>query len=178
MDFKLQAKHGHLDVQRIAIRCLALFGLVEKKPNEELIKQLRLSFVKGPTPISVVACKALFDIGMWHTPHVVDRALGQDFSSQPQDNEVAYSPVAFPDADVNMDVKLLDLLCAGLDRSDWGSILASDENESIQAILGEGFAKILILSENYPGIPASLHPFLLTKLIGLYFGNETKNLLR
>lgn len=174
----MQAKHAHLDVQRIAIRCLGLFGLIEKKPNEELVKQLRVSFVKGPVPISMMACKALFDLGMWHTPHGVDRALGQDFSSQAQDDDIAYNPITFSDSDANMRVKLLDLLCAGLDKDDWGSILASDDNESVKAVLGEGFTKILILSENYPSIPASLHPVLLTKLINLYFSNETKNLLR
>lgn len=166
-------------MQRIAVRCLGLFGLIEKKPNEELVKQLRLSFVWGPTPISMVACKALFDLGMWHTPHGVDRALGLDLSSQVQEDEVvAYSPVTLSNTDANLGVKLLDLLCAGLDKNDWGSILASDENESVQAVLGEGFAKILMLSENYPSIPTSLHPFLLTKLINLYFNNETKDLLR
>lgn len=178
MDSKLQAKHVHLDVQRIAIRCIALFGLLERKPSKEVVKQLRLSFVKGPTPISIMACKALIDLAMWHNPEEVDRVLGQDLLSELQNSEAASSPVTFSDEEENLNIKLLDLLYAGLVKDDWGDFLASDENESVQAVLGEGFAKILLLSENYPTIPASLHPLLLTKLINLYFSSETKDLQR
>lgn len=174
----MQAKHVHLNVQRIAVRGLRLFGLLERKPSEEIVKQLRISFVNGPTPISVVACKALFDLGMWHGPQEVDRALGGDFSSKVQDNKQAFSPVNFSDIDESMNVQMLDLLYAGIDKDDWDNSLASDEYESVKAILGEGFAKILLQSENYPSIPASLHPSLLAKLINLYFSNETKDLQR
>nr|POE90740.1 hypothetical protein CFP56_76061 [Quercus suber] len=77
-----------------------------------------------------------------------------------------------------LDVQTLDLLYAGIDRDEWFNSLASDENESVQAILGEGFAKILLLSENYPCIQSSLHPFLFAKLINLYFSNDRKDLQR
>lgn len=172
------AKHVHLDVQRIAVRCLGLFGLLEKKPSEELVKQLRLSFVNGPSPISVVACKALIDLVMWHGPQELDRALGVNFSSKGQDDKKAFSPVNLSDTGEGLNVQMLDLLYAGIDKDEWGNSLASDEYESVQAILGEGFAKILLLSENYPSIPASLHPFLLAKLIYLYFSNERNDLQR
>ncbi|XP_037492105.1 condensin complex subunit 3 [Jatropha curcas] len=172
------AKHAHLDVQRVAIRCLGLFGLLERKPSEEMVKQLRLSFAKGPDPISIMACKALIDLGMWHGPQEVDKALGKEHMSQFQDSKKAFNPVNFSDADEDLDTELLDLLYAGLDRNDLEKSTDGDENETVQAILGEGFAKILLLSENYPSISTSLHPLLLAKLIILYFSNETKDLQR
>lgn len=175
---KIQAKHVHLDVQRIAVRCLGLFGLLEKKPSKGVVKQLRLSFVKGPAPISIMACKALIDLGLWHNPQEVDGALGQDLLSELQDEVVASSPVTLSDEEKNMSIKLLDFLYAALIKDDWGKILGNDENESVQSVLGEGFAKILLLSENYPGIPTSLHSLLLTKLINLYFSSETKDFHR
>ncbi|XP_024027483.1 condensin complex subunit 3 isoform X2 [Morus notabilis] len=168
------AKHAHLDVQRITVRCLGLFGLLEKKPSKEVVKQLRLSFIRGPTPISVMACKALIDLGMWHNPQEVDGSLGLEV----QDSEVASSPITLSDEEENPSTKLLDLLYAALDKDDLGNLLGSDGNESVQAVLGEGFAKILLLSENYLSIPASLHPLLLTKLINLYFSSKTKDLHR
>ncbi|GAV60482.1 Cnd3 domain-containing protein [Cephalotus follicularis] len=170
----VKAKHVHLDVQRVAIRCLGLFGLLENQPSEVLVKQLRLSYVKGPTPVSIVACKALFDLGMWHGPQEVDSAVGQDLLSQLQNNNKDYS-LNFSDADGNPNTELLDLLYAGLDTIDHEKSLEIDENESIQAVLGEGFAKILLLSENYPSIPASTHPLFLAKIICLYFSNESKD---
>lgn len=173
-----QAKHVHFDVQRIAVRCLGLFGLLEKKPSEELVKQLAISFVSGPASVSVAACKALIDLGLWHEPHEVDRALRKDFSLQFPVDKKAFVPVNLSDIDEVLNVQMLDLLYAGIEKDDWDNSLSSDENESVQAILGEGFAKILLLSENYPSIPASLHPFLLAKLINLYFSNERKDLQR
>ncbi|KAM1132784.1 hypothetical protein EV1_046761 [Malus domestica] len=172
------AKHSHLEVQRIAVRCLGLFGLLEKKPSQELVKQLKLSFIKGPAPISIVACKALFDLGMWHNPQEVDRVTGLDISSQLQDYDVTSSPLNLSDTDGISNIKLLDLLYAGIMKDDWDNSLASDENESVHCALGEGFAKILLLSENYQGMPASLHPLFLYKLITLYFSNESKDLQR
>ncbi|ONI14953.1 hypothetical protein PRUPE_3G017700 [Prunus persica] len=172
------AKHSHLEVQRIAVRCLGLFGLLEKKPSQELVKQLKVSFVKGPAPISIIACKALFDLGMWHNLQEVDRVVGQDVLSQHQDYDITSSPLNFSDTDGISNIKLLDLLYAGLIKDDWDNSLASDENESVQGALGEGFAKVLLVSENYQGMPASLHPLLLSKLITLYFSNESKDLHR
>ncbi|KAF4360975.1 hypothetical protein F8388_016784, partial [Cannabis sativa] len=173
------AKHVHLDVQRISIRCIALFGLLEKKPSKEVVRQLRLSLVKGPTPISIMASKALIDLGMWHNPKEVDSVFGLDLLPNCQENEVSSSPTTFfDDEEGSLNIKLLDLLYAGLVKDDWGDFLASDENESVQGVLAEGFAKILLLSESYPSIPTSLHPLLLTKLISLYFSSETKDLQR
>lgn len=163
-------------MQRIAVRCLGLFGLLEKKPSEELVKQLTLSFVNGPASVSVGASKALIDLGLWHEPREVDRALGKDFSYP--DDKKAFVPVNLSDIDEVLNVQMLDLLYAGIEKDDWDNSLSSDEYESVQAIIGEGFAKILLLSENYPSIPASLHPFLLAKLINLYFSNERKDLQR
>ncbi|CAL2244576.1 unnamed protein product [Prunus armeniaca] len=172
------AKHSHLEVQRIAVRCLGLFGLLEKKPSQELVKQLKVSFVKGPAPISIIACKALFDLGMWHNLQEVDRVVGQDVLSQHQDYDITSSPLNFSDTDGISNIKLLDLLYAGLIKDDWDNSLASDENESVQGALGEGFAKVLLVSENYKSMPTSLHPLLLSKLITLYFSNESKDLHR
>ncbi|CAN1228528.1 Condensin complex subunit 3 [Linum perenne] len=172
------AKHVHLDVQRVSIRCLGLFGLLEKKPSEDVAKQLRLSFVRGPAPISAMACKALMDLALWHGPRNVDNALRSGDVSQSEEIKMAFNTVNFLDADDNTDVEFLDLLYAGLDRNDWGEAVESDESEILQAVLGEGLAKILLLSENYTSIPSSLHPLLLGKLIELYFSDETNDLQR
>ncbi|OMO92440.1 Armadillo-like helical [Corchorus capsularis] len=172
------AKHVHLDVQRVALRCLGLFGLLENKPSEELIKQLRISFVKGPSPISAVACKALFDLGMWHGPQEVDRAIGQNLCTQLDEDNMHPSPVIFSDTDGDLNVPLIDLLYAGIATNNWGRTLENDDSESVLAVLGEGFAKFLLLSEKYPSVPASFHHLLISKLISLYFSNESKDLLR
>lgn len=178
MEYQTQAKHVHLDVQRVSVRCLGLFGLLENKPSEELIKQLRISYVNGPSPISTVACKALFDIGMWHGPQEVDRALGLNLSSQLEVDAMPSDPVNFSETDGASNIKLVDILYAGFATNNRGRALEKDDNESVQAVLGEGFAKILLLSEKYPSIPASSHPLLLSKLISLYFSNESKDLQR
>ncbi|KAE8668940.1 glutamate-ammonia ligase family protein [Hibiscus syriacus] len=170
------AKHVHLDVQRVSVRCLGLLGFLQNKPSAELVKQLRISYVKGPSPISTVACKALFDIGMWHGPQEVDRALGLDFSSHLEEDTLPSSPANFTDMDGDLDIKLVDLLYAGFATKIWGRTLENDDSESVQAVLGEGFAKILLLSEKYPSIPTSFHPLLLSKLISIYFSNESKDL--
>ncbi|KAI4307664.1 hypothetical protein L6164_030829 [Bauhinia variegata] len=168
------AKHAHLDVQRIAVRCLGLFGLLERNPSEVLVKQLRVSFIKGPHPISLEACKALIDLGMWHGPQVVDKVLKRDTSCEVHNDKNSFSPVNFSDVEGDLNVETLDLLYGGFEKDDWGSPLIGKEDESVHAILGEGFAKMLILSENYPSIKASLHPVLLSKLINLYFNNANE----
>ncbi|KAF8378590.1 hypothetical protein HHK36_029938 [Tetracentron sinense] len=170
------AKHVHLDVQRVATRCLGLFGLLERKPNGELVKQLRLSFFKCPSAVSVMASKALLDLAMWHGAQEVDRAMGQDLLSQPRDEKRNFQPVNFSDINGDSNIELLDLLYAGLDRDDCGESTETDDHESVQAILGKGFAKILLLSENYSSLSASFHPLVLAKLINLYFSNETTDL--
>ncbi|MED6121997.1 hypothetical protein PIB30_035535 [Stylosanthes scabra] len=172
------AKHAHLDVQRIAVRCLGLFGLLERKPSAELLKQLRISYIKGPHSISVEACKALIDLGMWHGPQEVDRMLKPDISCPITSEKKSFSPVNFSDSEVDSDVETLDLLFGGFENDNWANSLTSNEDECVHAVLGEGFAKILLLSDNYPSIPASLHPVILSKLIYLYFIDESDHLQR
>ncbi|XP_057492264.1 uncharacterized protein LOC130777854 isoform X2 [Actinidia eriantha] len=172
------AKHVHFDVQRVATRCLGLFGLLQSKPGDELVKQLRISLVKGPSQISTMASKALFDLALWHGPQEVDKAMGQSLSSQLRDPATVPCPIEVSHASGDMDFELLDLLFTGLEKSDWCISADADENEAVQAVLGEGFAKILLLSENYPIIPASSHPLLLAKIIDLYFSDDTKELQR
>ncbi|XP_019086059.1 PREDICTED: condensin complex subunit 3-like [Camelina sativa] len=172
------AKHTHLDVQRIAIKCLGLFGLLEKKPSEELIRQLRVAFCRSPPPISIMACKALVDLGMWHSPTEVDKAMGQDLLSQFEDESIDFAPIDLSNAEEDMNFKMLDLLYAGLESDDWRAFTDSNEHESVKATVGEGFAKLLLLGEKYPSLPSSFYPFVLGKLIALYFSEESKEQLR
>lgn len=170
--FVLQAKNVHLDVQRISIRCLGLFGLLDKRANEKVLKQLRDSFIKGLHPISIMACKALFDLVMWHGPHEIDKALGQDYSLQSSFDKISFSSINLSEANEVLTVGSLDLLYAGLDKDERYNSSATNEIESVQTIVAEGFAKILLLSENYSSMPASLHPPLLSKLVNIYFSSE------
>ncbi|KAG7548302.1 Armadillo-type fold [Arabidopsis suecica] len=172
------AKHTHLDVQRIAIKGLGLFGLLEKKPSEELVRQLRTAFCRSPPPISIMACKALVDLGMWHSPTEVDKAMGQDLLSQFEDESIDFAPIDLSNAEEDMNFKMLDLLYARLESDDWRAFTESSENESVKATVGEGFAKLLLLGEKYPNLPASFYPFVLGKLIALYFSEESKEQLR
>ncbi|KAJ8763073.1 hypothetical protein K2173_023278 [Erythroxylum novogranatense] len=172
------AKHVHFDVQRVTIRCLGLYGLLEKQPSKELVKQLRLSFAKGPIMISIMACKALIDLLMWHGPQEINRVLGLESTCQFLDEKMTVKSVDCLDTDELLSIDSIKLLFAGLDlkRSDW--LEPNDDNETVQAILGEGFSKVLLLSESYPSISTSFHPLLLEKLINLYFSDETKDLIR
>ncbi|XP_022939041.1 condensin complex subunit 3-like [Cucurbita moschata] len=165
------AKHVQLDVQRISIRCLGLYGLLDKRPNEKVLKQLRHSFIKGLPPISIMACKALFDLVLWHGPQEVDKALGQD-GLQSSFDKKSFSSINLSEAAEDWAVGSLDLLYAGLGNDERYSSSATNEIESVQTIVAEGFAKILLLSENYRSIPASLHPPLLSKLVNIYFSSE------
>ncbi|KVI08613.1 hypothetical protein Ccrd_013012 [Cynara cardunculus var. scolymus] len=167
------AKHIHLDVQRAAIRCLGLFGILERNLTEVLIKQLRLSFVKGPSLVSSMASKALMDLATWHGPQEVDKAMNQSLSSQFQDHAKTIHPVDWSDTNEDLNIELIDLLYAGFDRNDFSKPGDADESESVHAVLAEGFAKFLLLSENYPSISVSSHPILLAKLINLYFSRKT-----
>ncbi|XP_071735403.1 uncharacterized protein [Rutidosis leptorrhynchoides] len=171
------AKHIHLDVQRAAIRCLGLFGILERNLSEDLVKQLRLSFVKGPTLVSSMACKALMDLATWHAPHEVDKAMNCNLSSQFKDGSKTIEPVDWSDTNEDIEIELIDLLYAGFDRTDF-SKPDLVENESAHAVLAEGFAKILLLSENYPSVSVASHPLILTKLITLYFSQKTADLNR
>ncbi|KAK4411778.1 Condensin complex subunit [Sesamum angolense] len=171
------AKHASLDVQRASVRCLGLFGLLERKPSENTVKQLRCSFVKGPPSITIMASKALLDLGIWHGPDEMDKAMKSNLSSQLREHKMPASPVEFGNGNEDLDIELLDLLYAGLEH-DWGDIVEVEENQSIHDILGEGLAKILLLSNKFPGSHASTHDLLLAKLITLYFNSESEELQR
>ncbi|XP_057521686.1 uncharacterized protein LOC130801810 [Amaranthus tricolor] len=164
------AKHLNLDVQRVALRCLGLYGLLERRPSVEVVKQLAFSFVKGPSSISLLAGKGLMDLLMWHDPQEVDKALGQEFFTQLDNGLHQTSDMCNKIDGFNFGV--LYLLYVGLERDFVDQTLDVEENESVQATLGEGFAKILLLSESYPSIPDSLHSLILVKLITLYFSRE------
>ena len=166
----MQAKHLNLDVQRVALRCLGLYGLLERRPSVEVVKQLAFSFVKGPSSISLLAGKGLMDLLMWHDPQEVDKALGQEFFTQLDNGLHQTSDMCNKIDGFNFGV--LYLLYVGLERDFVDQTLDVEENESVQATLGEGFAKILLLSESYPSIPDSLHSLILVKLITLYFSRE------
>uniref|UniRef100_A0A7N0TSV2 Nuclear condensin complex subunit 3 C-terminal domain-containing protein n=1 Tax=Kalanchoe fedtschenkoi TaxID=63787 RepID=A0A7N0TSV2_KALFE len=172
------AKHSHLDVQRAALRCLGLFGLLESRPSGDLVKQLRLSFVNGPLPISIVACKGLFDLAMWHSPHELNNAMGEDLTSQLASANRTLITTDSYDREEYSKLELLDLLYAGFDGDNWYSHEESIEDETLQTVLVEGFSKLLLLSENYPRLPSSLHPVLLVKLITLYFSDPPKGFHR
>nr|XP_019708609.1 condensin complex subunit 3 [Elaeis guineensis] len=170
-------KQIHVDVQRVATRCLCLYGLLERSPSEELVKQLRLSFINGPAPVSIMASKALIDLATWHGPQAVDKATGMDLQ-QSGDEKNGFISVDLSNLNEDANIGLLDLLYSGLDKNDWGANVEGDDHESVHAVLGEGFAKFLLLSENYPTISTWLHPLILCKLISLYFCDETKDLQR
>lgn len=173
----MQAKHSNLDVQRASIRCLGLFGLLERKPNENIVKQLRCSFVKGLSTITVMASKALLDLAIWHGPDEMDKAMNCNLSSHLRDHKISATPVEFCNGSEDLDIELLDLLYAGLEH-DWGDFVEVEENRSIQDVLGEGLAKILLLSNKFPGSHASTHHLLLAKLIKLYFNSESEEFQR
>lgn len=162
-------------MQIVATRCLGLFGLVERKPSEVLVNQLRISVVSAPSPVSSMACKALLDLAMWHGPREADSSVGLDLPHS-QEEKKKFSSVGFSDANNVQTVELLDLLYSKLDREDTDEFAETDDH--VHAILGEGFAKILLLSDNYPSIPTALHPLLFGRLINLYFSNELKEMHR
>ncbi|GAA0186430.1 hypothetical protein LIER_33718 [Lithospermum erythrorhizon] len=172
------AKHAHLEVQRGAVRCLGLYGLLEHKPSVELVKQLRLSFSWGSHSIAAMASKGLFDLGMWHGPQEVDKSLNTNFSSELQDYNLASTSPELDGADGDLYIEFLNLLFAGFEKYDMHNSAEIDDSESPLAILGEGFAKFLLLSEKYPTMDAVSHPFLLAKLINLYFCSDSKVLPR
>ncbi|XP_031491341.1 uncharacterized protein LOC116258361 [Nymphaea colorata] len=165
------AKHIHVDVQRAAVRNLGLFGLLERRPREDVLKQLRLSFVSGPSSVSIVAAKALFDLAMWHGPEEVDKAVGLNSSEQigtENQNNESSSDDGSPKSGI------LELLYSGLERNDWDECTEIDGLETVGGVLAEGFAKMLLQSKGYPSLSASMHPLILEKLITLYFSEETK----
>ncbi|KAK6127417.1 hypothetical protein DH2020_038838 [Rehmannia glutinosa] len=153
------------------------FGLLERKPSENIVKQLRVSFVKGPPTIAIMAAKALLDLGIWHGPDEMDKAMNCNLSSQLRDHKMLLTPVEFCNGTEDLDIEFLDLLYAGLEH-DWGDFVEVDENQSVQGILGEGLAKILLLSNKFPGLHSPTYHLLLAKLISLYFSSENEELQR
>ncbi|KAL9261771.1 Condensin complex subunit 3-like protein [Drosera capensis] len=172
------AKHLNLDVQRVAVQCLGLYGLLERRPSEEILKQLRVSFVKGPCPISFLAGKALMDLVMWHGPQEVDKSYGLNSPLLDENVVASVASIDFSSTSGDLDSGVLDLLHAALANENWNQLENFEEDELVQAVLGEGFAKILLLSDKYPSINCSLHTSVLVKLIALYFIEETKELNR
>ncbi|KAJ1258904.1 hypothetical protein BS78_10G111600 [Paspalum vaginatum] len=172
------AKQNHVDVQRAALRCLCLLGLLENTPNAELVKQLRLSFINGPDLVSAMACKALIDLVTWHGPQEIDRVIGIELSD-PRYEKSQFTQVDLSDMnDDDLSIGVLDILFSGFYKDDWEFSLEGDNHDNVPTILGEGFAKILLLSENFASIPADLHIIILAQLIRLYFSEEIKELER
>lgn len=166
-----------MDVQRASVRCLGLFGLLERKPNEDIGKQLRCSFVKGPCTVSIMAAKALLDLAIWHGPDEMDKAMNCNLSSDIHDDEVSSTLFEFCDGHEDSNFELLDLLCAGLEH-DWDDLEEIEDHQSIQDVLGEGLAKILLLSNKFPGSHTSKHHLILAKLIRLYFSSDNEEFQR
>ncbi|XP_066370272.1 uncharacterized protein [Miscanthus floridulus] len=172
------AKQNHVDVQRAALRCLCLLGLLENRPNAELVKQLRLSFINGPDLVSAIACKALVDLVTWHGPQEIDRAIGIE-SPDPSYEKSQFTQVDLSDKnDDDLNIGVLDILFSGFHKDDWEFDLEGDNHDNVPTILGEGFAKILLLSGNFASIPADLHTVILAQLIRLYFSEQAKELER
>uniref|UniRef100_A0A0E0PVZ1 Nuclear condensin complex subunit 3 C-terminal domain-containing protein n=1 Tax=Oryza rufipogon TaxID=4529 RepID=A0A0E0PVZ1_ORYRU len=157
-------KQNHDDVQRVALRCLCLFGLLENRPNAELVKQLRLSFINGPDLVSAMACKALIDLVTWHGPQEIDQTIGIE-SSDATNEKSQFTTVDVSNMnDDDLNIGVLDILFSGFLKDDWEFNLEGDNHDNVPTILGEGFAKILLLSENYARISADLHPVILARL--------------
>lgn len=169
----MQTKHANLDVQRSAMRCLGLFGLLERKPSDIVVKQLRCAFIKGPPTVTTVASKALLDLGIWHGLDEMDKAVNCYIDN----NKSTLTPFDFSNGSEDVDIQLLDLLYAGLEH-DWCSFVEIDENQSIHGIIGEGLAKILLVSKKYPKSQTARHHLLLAKLISLYFSDDGDELQR
>ena len=142
------------------------------------MKQLRFSFIKGPSSITIMSSKAMLDLGLWHGPHEVDKTMNQDVTSQFKDQKVDFSSINCCDASEYLHIGMLDMLYWVMERNCISDFVESDEIEFVQAVLAEGFAKILLLSEKYPNADASSHPLLLGKLIGLFFSSDSKDHLR
>ncbi|CAA6664787.1 unnamed protein product [Spirodela intermedia] len=112
-----------------------------------------------------MASRALIDLATWHGPQELDRAIGLE--PPPPNEKNSFTPVDLSSGSDDLSLWLLDLFYAGLKQDEWGQSSEEDEQETVHGVLGEGFAKILLLRENYPSIPASLHPLILGRLICL-----------
>lgn len=142
------------------------------------MKQLRLSFINGPDLVSAMASKALIDLVTWHGPQELDQAIGTE-PSDANYEKTKFAPVDISDLnDDDLNVGVLSILFSGFHKDDWEFSPEGDNHDNVPTILGEGFAKILLLSENYPSISADLHPVILAQLVRLYFLEESKELGR
>ncbi|KAJ4754088.1 Condensin complex subunit 3 [Rhynchospora pubera] len=168
------AKQTAMDVQRAAVRYLGLFGILEKRPSSELVRQLYQSFIKGSPPVCAMACKALLDLVTWHGPNELNRAIGL----HSEVTKTSFSLVDTSDYGEDACIDVLDLLYSGFSRDKLELGTEDDVEESIVAVLGEGFAKLLLLSENCASFPVELRPVILLKLITLYFSEESEELQR
>ncbi|KAJ3699349.1 hypothetical protein LUZ61_003054 [Rhynchospora tenuis] len=168
------AKQTAMDVQRAAVRYLGLFGILEKGPSSEVVRQLYQSFIKGSPPVCAMACKALLDLVTWHGPNELNKAIGLNSKV----TKTSFSLVDTSDYGEDACIDVLDLLYSGFARDKSELEIEDDVEESIVTVLGEGFAKILLLSDNCPSLPLELRPVILLKLITLYFSEESEELQR
>lgn len=118
-----------------------------------------------------MASKALLDLAIWHGPDEMDKAMNCKLTSHIHGHEISSAPFEFGEGSEDLDIELFDLLCVGLEQ-DWDDLDEDEENQSIQDVLGEGLAKILLLSNKFPGSHTSKHHLILAKLFKLYFSSE------
>ncbi|MCO5614540.1 hypothetical protein L7F22_068823 [Adiantum nelumboides] len=159
------AKHIHSEVQRSAVRCLGMFCTREAKPSLQAVKQLRLAFLSGINPSQRMASKALLDLCMWHGAPVLDRGIC-----------LCLTDDGDPLGDCGLPV--LDLLAQKLDIIDneQEQLVGNEagEGETLQGILAEGFAKVLLQSKVFSdNIP--LQQAVFTKMLRLYFNEQTRS---
>ena len=134
------------------------------------MKQLRLLLIADDTTLGVkkMACKALFDLCMWHSAAVIDRIIG--FSScEGVSNKEAVSGLP-----------ILEEFAQFLDANDVEQDVVEPETgevETVKSIIAEGFAKLLLQSKVYSDILPWQHS-ILGKLLRLYFNEETKSMPR
>ncbi|KAL6631341.1 hypothetical protein ACP70R_028191 [Stipagrostis hirtigluma subsp. patula] len=125
-----------------------------------------------------MACKSLIDLVTWHGPQTIDQAMGIELP------DASYEKSQFTTIDISdlndddLNIGVLDILFSGFHKDDWEFSLEGDYHDNVPTILGEGFAKILLLSENFACISTDLHTVILAQLIRLYFSEETKELER
>lgn len=168
------AKHIHPEVQRAAVRSLGLFCAREPKPSLQAVKQLRLALTNGISILQKMASKALFDLCMWHGAAVVDRAIGLGIPSQEGliDDGALKGDNGLP---------TLDLLAQKLDADDTEqeSMVQGEagDAETVQSIIAEGFAKLLLQSKVFSDILPLQHS-VFAKVLRLYFNEETKSVPR
>uniref|UniRef100_A0A453RAH5 Nuclear condensin complex subunit 3 C-terminal domain-containing protein n=1 Tax=Aegilops tauschii subsp. strangulata TaxID=200361 RepID=A0A453RAH5_AEGTS len=162
------AKQKHVDVQRAALRCLCLFGLLENKPSTELVKQLRLSFINGPDLVSAMASKALIDLVSWHGPQELDQAIGTE-PSDANYEKTQFAPVDISDLnDDDLNVGVLSILFSGFHKDDWEFSPEGDNHDNVPTILGEGFAKILLLKKHKRCVSSAFVPLMRAMWPGIH----------